>query len=102
LVLVDVEGAELEMLRGATMLLNSSPKPLWMIEISVSEHQPAGVPINPNLVATFELFNNHGYRAYTADAARRPVVMEEVREIAATRHDTLGVHNFIFGDTTPS
>ena len=101
LVLVDVEGAELEMLQGAKILLNSSSKPLWMIEISVSEHQPEGVPINPNLVATFELFKNHAYNAFTADAAQRPITMEEVCNIAETRRDTLGVHNFIFSDTTP-
>jgi hypothetical protein len=95
-VLVDVEGAELEMLRGAKILLNSNPKPVWMLEISVSEHQPAGVPINPNFVATFEVFENHGYQAQTANAARRIIELQEVRQIATTQRDTLGVHNFVF------
>jgi FkbM family methyltransferase len=96
LVLVDVEGAELDMLRGAKILLQADPKPIWMLEVSISEHQPAGVHINPNLVETFELFQERGYSAFAADDALRPVDLAEIRNVAATQRDTLGVHNFIF------
>jgi hypothetical protein len=31
---MDVEGAELEVLRGATSLLSRKPRPVWMMEVS--------------------------------------------------------------------
>ena len=96
LVLVDIEGAERAMLEGATTLLEMEPRPTWMVEISVAEHQPHGVPINPHLAATFALFFDRGYSAYTADRAVRPVEREEVETVARTGVDTLRTHNFLF------
>lgn len=96
LVLVDIEGAELGMLRGATKLLHNAPKPIWVVEITVGEHQPAGVQVNPDLYATFELFDKAGYQATTVSENPRTVALEEVAEIASTGVDTLGTHNFLF------
>jgi FkbM family methyltransferase len=96
LVVVDIEGAELGMLRGATMMLTASPKPVWMVEISIDEHQPAGTPVNPNLVPTFQLFLDHGYEAWTAEHRPRAVTMEEVSRVAATAVNSFGTHNFLF------
>ncbi|MCC6509564.1 MAG: FkbM family methyltransferase [Pirellulaceae bacterium] len=94
--LVDIEGAELSMLRGAQNLLARQPKPTWLVEIAVSEHQPAGVALNPNLLATFDLFWQAGYQAWTAQSKSRLVTRDEVEAIAASGHDTLGTHNFLF------
>ena len=96
LVLIDVEGSELAMLQGASKLLSKSPKPVWFVEISVNEHQPTGTLLNPNLVATFELFLDAGYYAYTASRNSRRVLLNEVEQVAATGKDTLYTHNFIF------
>lgn len=96
LILVDIEGAELRMLQGASQVLASSPRPAWIIEIAVSEHQPAGTRINPHLAATFEVFWALGYEARTADRARRLVTRDEVAAVAATGRDTFGCHNFLF------
>lgn len=96
LIVTDIEGAELQMLRGATKMLHRTPKPTWMVEISINEHQPEGVSINPNLVDTFSLFLMAGYAAFTADAAERSVTLEEVQQVANTGIDTLKTHNFIF------
>ena len=96
LVLIDVEGSELAMLQGASKLLANSPRPVWFVEISVNEHQPTGTLLNPNLVATFELFLNAGYHAFTASRDSRRVLLNEVKEVAATGEDTLQTHNFIF------
>jgi FkbM family methyltransferase len=41
--LVDIEGAEKYMLAGAAKMLAREPRPIWMVEISISEHQPKGV-----------------------------------------------------------
>lgn len=96
LVLVDVEGSELAMLQAASKLLSSSPRPIWFVEISVNEHQPEGTLLNPNLVATFEVLFDAGYHAYTASRDSRRVLLDEVKQVAATGRDTLQTHNFIF------
>jgi FkbM family methyltransferase len=96
LIITDIEGAELQMLRGATKMLQNQPKPIWMVEVSINEHQPAGVTINPNLLDTFKLFDAAGYGAFVADATERPVTLEEVSKVFQTGVDTLMTHNFIF------
>lgn len=63
LILVDVEGAEYPMLLGASATLSRSPRPIWMIEISKTEHRPADAPVNPDYERTFELMARHGYRS---------------------------------------
>ncbi len=95
LILVDIEGAELMLLEGAKQTLINEPRPIWLMEISLSEHQPAGVTINPNFAKTFEFFFLHGYRAVTADAAAIQITPEIVKEVVAGRQK-LGVHNFVF------
>lgn len=96
LILVDVEGAELEVLQGASRLLSQQPRPIWMLEITVNEHQPQGVSLNPHLLTTFELMAGAGYQALTAHSPARKIPVPEVQQIVATGRDTLGTHNFIF------
>ena len=95
LVLIDIEGAELDCLKGAKTLLHS-PHSLFLIEISFGEHQPKGIDINPNLVETFHLMFSHEYEGYTADTNLRRIEINEINEIASSGIDTLGTHNFIF------
>jgi FkbM family methyltransferase len=96
LLLVDVEGAELELLRGAVAFLKHSAQATWIVEISVDEHLPGGQRVNPNLLATFQMFWDHGYQAATATAESREVTREEVTRIAEGGENTLGTHNFVF------
>lgn len=96
LVVVDIEGVELSMLQSATKLLSNDPRPIWLIEISVNEHQPDGIVINPNLVKTFEIMRDAGYLAFTANGESREILLPEVQEVAATGRDTLQTHNFVF------
>ncbi|MCL4870830.1 MAG: FkbM family methyltransferase [Anaerolineae bacterium] len=95
-ILVDIEGAELMMLEGATSFVNGYPKPIWMIEISISEHQPEGLCINPNLVSTFQVFWNRGYEAWTADKQCQIILPDEIEGIAKGGVDTFSTHNFLF------
>lgn len=95
LILVDIEGAEKLMLEGASRMLRNEPRPIWIIEIVTRDHQPQGVGINPNLVATFEMFFDLGYQAFQVDDAMRPVTLDDVRRAADGTHD-LGAHNFLF------
>jgi FkbM family methyltransferase len=95
-VLVDIEGAEKLMLEGARTFLANEPRPIWMVEISVSDHQPKGVRINPHLLQTFKIFWDNGYEAWTADSTLRPVLPPEVEAIVNGGPDTLPTHNFLF------
>ena len=98
LVLMDIEGAELFALQGASKLIKQTPKPIWIIEICVRDHQPKNISINPNLFATFSLFWENGYEAYTATPKPRIITKEELASIASSGENTTGVHNFIFAE----
>lgn len=95
LILIDIEGAEKSMLEGAIKILANDPKPIWVVEIMTTDHQPCGVEINPNLVSVFQLFFQNGYQAFTADQVKRPISMGDVESVSKglTSFDT---HNFIF------
>lgn len=96
LILIDIEGAELECLKGAKSLLSSDSQNVFLIEISTTEHQPSGVSVNPNLLRTFTYMSDFGYMAYTADKNLRKIEIDEVKEIAASLNNTLGTNNFLF------
>jgi FkbM family methyltransferase len=95
-ILVDIEGAEQLMLEGASSIIAMQPKPIWMVEISISKHQPRGVTINPNLSSTFNVFWNHGYEAWTADKHCRIIQPDEIARIFRSGVDTLRTNNFLF------
>jgi FkbM family methyltransferase len=94
LVKVDVEGAEHDLLLGAAQTLARAPAPAWLIEICLTENFPGGV--NPNYASTFEAFFSRGYRAVTANAARRPVTRADVARWAAEGRAASGTHNYLF------
>jgi len=95
LILVDIEGAEFMMLQGAKQTLMNEPRPVWLMEISSSEHQPAGMTMNPRFADTFGLFFENGYQAVTADAAAEEITPAMVREVVAGGI-VLNTHNFVF------
>jgi len=95
LVLIDIEGAEQWMLEGASIMLNNSVKPTWMVEIMTKDHQPAGIKINPHLKIIFQIFLEKGYQAFTADKEMRPVSIDEVDDVSKG-NASFGTHNFIF------
>jgi FkbM family methyltransferase len=96
LVIIDVEGGEQPVLEGGMSIVRMAPKPVWMVEICTTEHQPRGIPLNPNLRSTFSVFWNQGYEAWTADEACRIVSPEEIDEIMRSARDSLQTHNFLF------
>jgi FkbM family methyltransferase len=59
LIKIDVEGAELSVLRGASETLKRKPKPLWMVEVCLTEHHPGGR--HPAFLEVFDIFWNEGY-----------------------------------------
>lgn len=94
LILVDIEGAEYDMLQGASQTLQNSPRPIWMMEIGSTMHQPSGITVNPNLLATFEVFHAQGYQAQTADAERAVVELATARAVQAGEME-FNTHNFL-------
>lgn len=95
-ILVDIEGSEKYMLEGALSIFVNDPKPIWMIEITITEHWPKGVKVNPNLLSTFQMFWDHGYVAKTANKENRLVTKSEIESVVNTGLDTLNTHNFVF------
>lgn len=96
LVLIDIEGAEYSCLKGGSSLISSDAENIFIVEIAIVQHQPEGVAVNPHLTATFRLFLDQGYKAFTATAVSREVIIEEVEKVQATAINTFGTHNFVF------
>jgi hypothetical protein len=92
---MDIEGAEFMMLQGAKQTLMNEPRPIWLMEISSSEHQPAGIVMNPRFAETFGVFFDHGYRVFTANSAANEITPAIVQEVVAGRRK-FGTHNFVF------
>lgn len=89
---VDVEGAELGVLRGATETLARSVAPTFLVEICFDENQQT---INPHYRATFELFWRAGYEARTV-AEGRAICPDDVdRWLRLGRRD-FGTYNVAF------
>ncbi len=95
LILIDVEGFELNVLHGAVRQLTRRPAPVWFVEICLDEHQPQGAKVNPYLQSIFELFWQHGYEAHKVGCESGPVTSEDVRDWAVGR-DLPRTHNFLF------
>ena len=98
LIICDIEGAEFMMLLGANKTLINGPRPIWMIEISTIQHQPAGTAINPHFAKTFELFFGQGYRAFTANEAAQEINQTTVQQVVSG-NQKLDTHNFVFYGT---
>lgn len=94
LFLVDVEGAEYQMLQGAKKHLTRSS--VWILEISISEHLPDGLKINPLLLKTFQLFWERGFRAFTFEIQSHEITQDVLENILFSGRDDIGLHNFIF------
>lgn len=94
LIKVDVEGAELDLLKGAVRTFSRPRAPLWLMEICLTENFPGGQ--NPNFAATFETFFAQGYRAETADAERRAVTRPDVEQWVRAGRAAFGSYNYLF------
>jgi hypothetical protein len=94
LIKMDVEGFELQVLKGAKHILEMSPKPTWLVEIVLNEHFPGGR--NDRFCETFEVFFSHGYEARVADEEQRHVLMSDVESWARQGRVGFGSHNYLF------
>jgi len=95
LIMVDIEGAEFMMLKGASETLSNHPPPIWMIEIHLVEHQPRGVKTNPHFRETFEIFFEHGYTCTTIEKKPLEITPLDISSIEQGKVK-LNTHNFLF------
>jgi hypothetical protein len=63
LFIIDVEGAELDVLASGKKFLQSNSEIL--VEISLSDHIPGDDKLNPTFLNTFELMHRYGYSSFT-------------------------------------
>jgi FkbM family methyltransferase len=96
LFIIDVEGAEADVLAGAAAQLALTPKPFWIVEIIFS--QRGGIGKNPNFNRPFETFWKNGYDCWTANDDRRAVSAEMIRDMDESGIDNLHCTNFLFAD----
>jgi FkbM family methyltransferase len=80
LVKMDVEGSELDVLRGAAQTLRRTPQPWWVIEILKTGH---GTGRNPRFLDTFLRMWDAGYQAFTAERDCRKIDRAELEVFAA-------------------
>jgi hypothetical protein len=99
LVLVDIEGAEKNMLEGARRFLGLTPKPVWLVEIWITRFYPGKTKMNPNLLSTFQIFWDAGYEAWVAKRKPRLIPRDEIKAICESGQNTLDTHNFLFIET---
>lgn len=93
LILIDIEGSEYNMLQGAISTMDRLSSPIWVIEITLKEHQPNGN--NPNFLSTFELFSTRGYHMYYADQNLTKLTIEDV-SLIINEQIIPKSHNYIF------
>jgi hypothetical protein len=94
LIKIDVEGFELEVLRGSAQTLAMQPRPKWMVEICLDEHFPGG--LNQSFYETFEVFWRAGYQSKIASRDARPVLPQDVERWAKRGSVDFGTHNYLF------
>lgn len=94
LIKVDVEGFEMELLKGATQTLRSYPKPVWLVEINLNEHFPSG--LNDRFVQTFESFWQAGYESRVAAREERLIKPSDVFRWVVRGSPDFGSHNYLF------
>jgi FkbM family methyltransferase len=91
---IDVEGAEYDVLKGATKILTMSPRPIWFIEVCLSEFHPG--KLNPNFAATFNLFWQHGYKVRLASKEGRLITSADIQNWIANKKTNMNEFNYLF------
>lgn len=92
--LVDVEGFELEVIKGADGLLGSEHKPIWLMETGLTDHRSEG-GLNPRFEEIFERVSQYGYEFYCVEKPGAPVTHKLIKDSIACGKDLIGGINFL-------
>ena len=99
LIVADIEGYELEMLYGAEKTLQLNPKPIWIIEVSFTEHIPKTSKRKiTDAKKLFQLMWKNGYKSYFADNNYVEITPKILNKIMNNKGNGLTSNNFIFAD----
>ncbi|HEX8251901.1 MAG TPA: FkbM family methyltransferase [Thermoanaerobaculia bacterium] len=90
LVKIDVEGAENEVLAGATNTAMRTPKPFWMVEATHTAHA------RDRFLDTFDFFWSRGYECHAANRERTRVTREEL--LGWMSRNALPTYNWFFAE----
>lgn len=77
LIKVDVEEAEYQVIRGAFHVLRSKPSPIWLVEVTLTEHLSCSV--NSNYLRTFDSFFDLGYHCRSV-GTDRSILRSEIQD----------------------
>jgi len=91
---IDVEGAEYQVLKGASITLAHDPKPIWLLEVCLDEFHPLGR--NPDYESIFKLFFENGYQAYSVGEQVKHVTREDIDQWVGSKSCDVGTYNFVF------
>jgi FkbM family methyltransferase len=93
LIKIDVEGAEFDVIQGATATLRRVPRPNWIVEVCLHQFHPHG---NSRFLETFDRFWEAGYGAYLVQGRPQLVTRQDIlRWVKAGRTDS-PVFNYVF------
>jgi FkbM family methyltransferase len=90
---VDVEGAEYGVLQGALNTLKRLPKPIWLMEITLTLNHPG---MNQKFLQTFDAFWENGYEVRTGDHKLELVTRSDVKRWVSAGVCDFGTHNWLF------
>ncbi|SHI87137.1 methyltransferase, FkbM family [Shimia gijangensis] len=92
--LVDVEGFELEVIKGADGILSREDKPIWLMETGLTDHRSEG-GLNPQFEEVFTRVSQYGYEFYCVEQPDKPVTRDIIQESLERGVDLIGGINFL-------
>ena len=93
-ILCDVEGFELEVLKGASATLGAASKPVWLLESGLS-NPSAPDDLSDKFLAVFDLLTEHGYEMFPMRALDRPIQRDLIVKSLQDRTDLIQEDNFL-------
>lgn len=94
--LVDVEGFELEVMKGATGILENSEKPIWIIESGLTDYHRKDNALNENFLFLVRHMSDFGYSCYALADFSTPISVDAIEKDLREGQDSLGSINFVF------
>ena len=93
-ILIDVEGFELDVLHGAQNIMASQDKPVIMLESGLTDHRSEG-GLNLKFLEIFKFIIKNNYRVFSAENINLEITQELIQKSIEDYEDQLGTHNFL-------